>query len=138
MFMLEDKQHTLPDVHPVSFELYSPMGQLSKKMVRSESVNGFYVFHTATDEEAPTGNWEARVRVGSAVFSKNLRIETIMPNRLKIKFDFAKKYLEKDEPQTAVMEVKWLHGAIARNLKADVEVSLASAPTTFPKFSEFT
>lgn len=60
-----------------------------------------------------------------------------MPNRLKIKFDFSKKYLEKDEPQSAQMEVKWLHGAVARNLRAEVQVSLSSAQTSFPKYSDF-
>ena len=137
MFMLEDKQKTLPKGHPVSFELFNPQGQLAKKIVRTECTNGFYSFLTATDAEAPTGSWEAKVKVGGATFSKNIRIETIMPNRLKIKFDFAKKFLAKDDKQSAKMEVTWLHGAIARNLKAEVQVSLSSAQTTFPKYSEF-
>ncbi len=137
MFVLEDKQKSLPENHPVSFELINPMGQMAKKIIKTESVNGFYSFQTATDETAPTGNWEARVKVGGATFSKNIRIETIMPNRLKIKFDFAKKYLSKDDGQSAKMEVLWLHGAIARNLKAEVEVSMTSSQTTFPKYTEF-
>ncbi|MEO8086642.1 MAG: MG2 domain-containing protein, partial [Bacteroidota bacterium] len=137
MFMLEDKQHSLPQSHPVTFELFNPQGQLTNRIVRTESMNGFYSFLTATDEEAPTGSWEAKVKVGSATFSKTIRIESIMPNHLKIKFDFAKKYLSKDEKQTAKMEVKWLHGAVARNLKADVEVTLTSSKTSFSKYSEF-
>src|SRR5258705_2322210 len=138
IFMLEDKQKTLPAMHPVSFELYNPQGQLSKKMIRTESMSGFYSFLTSTDADDPTGNWEAKVKVGGAVFSKNIRIETIMPNRLKIKFDFAKKYLTNEEKESAKMEVKWLHGAVARNLKADVQVTLSSTQTTFPKYSEYT
>lgn len=138
MFMLEDKQHTLPASFPVSFELSNPQGQLVKKMVRTESVNGFYSFITSTDPEAPTGSWEAKVKVGNAVFTKPIRIETVMPNRLKIKFDFTTKYLSKDDKQSAQMEVHWLHGAVAKNLKAEVEVTLTSNQTTFPKYSEYT
>ena len=106
-------------------------------MIRTESLNGFYSFHMATDPGAPTGNYEAKVKVGSVTFNKTIKIETIMPNRLKIKFDFLKKELAKDDKQSAKMEVHWLHGAVAKNLKADVEVTLSAAQTTFPKYSEF-
>lgn len=136
-FILEDKQKTLPATYPVVFELYNPRGQLSKKMIKTESTNGFYSFLTKTDDEAPTGSWEARIKVGNATFSKMLRVEMIMPNRLKIKFDFANKYLTKDKSETAQMEVHWLTGSVARNLKATVDVNLIAAKTTFPKYSEF-
>lgn len=137
MFMLEDKQKTLPPSYPVAMELFDPRGQLVKKMIRTENVNGFYSFITTTDPEAPTGSWEARVHVGNALFTKNLRIETVMPNRLKIKFDFPKAYLSKDEVQSAKFESNWLTGPPANNLKALVEVSLTSVQTTFPKYEGY-
>jgi uncharacterized protein YfaS (alpha-2-macroglobulin family) len=136
-FILEDKQKTLPASYPVSFELFNPRGQLTKKLIRTEATKGFYSFITKTDEEAPTGNWEARVKVGNATFSKTLRIETVMPNRLKIKFDFAGKYLAKDKNETAQMEVRWLTGAVAHNLKTTVDVNLVAAKTSFPKYSGY-
>lgn len=64
MFMLEDKQRTLPVNHPVSFELINPLGQVIKKTIRVSSLNNFYTFSTATDPEAPTGSWEAKIKVG--------------------------------------------------------------------------
>jgi uncharacterized protein YfaS (alpha-2-macroglobulin family) len=136
-FIMEDKQKTLPPNYPVVFELTNPRGQLVKKTVKTEALNGFYSFITTTDEEAPTGTWVANVKVGSAVFAKNIRVETVMPNRLKIKFDFGKKYLAKGANDVAQMEVSWLTGATARNLKANVEVSLTASKTTFPKYSEY-
>jgi len=87
-FILEDKLKTLPADHPVEFELYNPSGQLYKKITRTSSVDGFYSFHTATETSSPTGNWSAVVKVGGASFQKNIKVETIMPNRLKIKLDF--------------------------------------------------
>ncbi len=136
-FILDNKQQALPDNYPVTFELYNPLGQLTRRMTSTTSIGGFYSFQTVTDEEAPTGNWEAKVKAGPATFTKNIRIETIMPNRLKIKFDFAKKFLSKGLAQSAELEARWLHGAIARNLKANVEVSLSAGNTTFPKYSEY-
>lgn len=137
MFIMEDKQRTMPESYPVAFELFNPRGQLTKKIIRSESLNGFYTFATCTDPDAPTGTWEARVRVGNAKFSKNIRIETVMPNRLKIKLDFDKKYLAKGESDFGKMEVHWLTGIIARGLKANVEVALTSGNTTFPKYKDY-
>ena len=136
-FILDNKQQALPDNYPVTFELYNPLGQLTRHMTSTTSLGGFYSFQTVTDEEAPTGNWEAKVKAGPATFTKSIRIETIMPNRLKIKFDFAKKFLSKGLLQSAELEARWLHGAIARNLKANVEVSLTAGNTSFPKYSEF-
>ena len=137
MFMLEDKQKTLPVSYPISMELYDPRGQQVRKMIRTENVNGFYSFITSTDPEAPTGSWEARVHVGNAIFSKTLRVETVMPNRLKIKFDFPKPYLSKDEKQSAQFESHWLTGPPAKGLKALIEVSLAAVQTSFPKYEAY-
>lgn len=137
-FILEDKQNTLPKNHPVQFELLNPQGQVFKKMVRSNGLNGFYNFTTTTDKNSPTGNWTARVKVGGAWFTKTIKIETIMPNRLKIKLDFGVDKLsvtKKDLPGS--LEVKWLHGAVARNLNAKVEVTLSETNTTFKKFEDY-
>jgi uncharacterized protein YfaS (alpha-2-macroglobulin family) len=66
----------------------TPNGQLYKKLTRTSSVDGFYSFHTATETSSPTGNWSAKVKVGGAIFEKKIKVETIMPNRLKLKLDF--------------------------------------------------
>jgi uncharacterized protein YfaS (alpha-2-macroglobulin family) len=138
-FILEDKNKTLPQKHPVIFELSNPDGQLVKRMVSSEGKNNMYLFKVATDTEAPTGNWMARFFVGGTVFSKMLKVETIKPNRLKIKMDFGADKLSVSKPYIeGQMEVKWLHGAVAENLDANVYATLSSIPTKFSKFNEYT
>ncbi|MCO4293778.1 MG2 domain-containing protein [Solitalea sp. MAHUQ-68] len=136
-FILEDKENKLPQGHPVSFELYNPKGQLYKKVVQTKSINGFYTFPTATEVSSPTGNWLAKVKVGGATFQKVLRIETIMPNRLKINLDFGKKELVRGENPSAVLNAKWLFGGVAHNLKAKVDVSLSAASTSFKGLSDY-
>lgn len=54
-FILEDKNKLLPASHPVVFELQNPQGQVTSRLVRSSSENGFYKFATATTSDAPTG-----------------------------------------------------------------------------------
>jgi len=133
-FILEDKQKIIPADHPVSFELFNPLGQLYKRIIRNKSVNGFYDFSTCTEPDALTGSWVAKVKVGGATFQRNIRIETVMPNRLKINLNFAKPYIAKDEGINGTLEAKWLHGATAPNLNATVEVSFSKAKTEFKKF----
>ncbi len=137
-FILEDKEHKLPAAHPVTMELINPRGQVVKKLIRSSSLNGFYNFTITTDAEAPTGNWMARIKVGGATFTKNLKIETVMPNRLKMSLDFGKQkseFLGKDA--SATLSATWLTGAIAKGLKAKVEVTLSQMHTTFKGYDKF-
>jgi uncharacterized protein YfaS (alpha-2-macroglobulin family) len=137
-FILEDKQKTLPATHPVTMELYNPRGQLVEKMIKAQGVNGFYSFAPVTDPEAPTGRWIAKIKVGGAVFTKDLKVESIMPNRLKIMFEVGKNGLVSAADQTKLtLQSQWLHGAKARNLKADVRVSLAQTTTTFKGHDNF-
>jgi len=90
MFLLDDRLSPLPLGHPVTFELFTPQGQLYKRMVNNRQVNGFYNFHTFTSSDAPTGSWIAKVKAGGATFTKTIRIETVQPNRLKINLDLPK------------------------------------------------
>ena len=136
-FILEDKQNTLPKNHPVQFELLNPQGQIYRKSVKTAALGGFYNFTTTTDNSAPTGTWMARVKVGGAWFTKNIKIETVMPNRLKIKLDFGTPLLTSKKPQNGELDVKWLHGAVAKNLNAKIEVTLSPIHTTFKNYEHY-
>lgn len=137
-FILEDKQRLLPATHPVTFELTNARGQLVSRVIKSQSMNGFYNFTTPTDADAPTGTWSCRIKVGGAVFTKDLKVETVMPNRLKINLDFGKVTALSNTPeQKVVVESRWLHGAIAKNLKTQVDVSLYQTKTAFKGYDNY-
>ncbi len=138
MFILEDKQNLLPPNHPVQMELIDPKGQIAKKIIKSSSEGGFYNFSTATNPNDPTGNWTLNIRVGSSTFSKTIKIETIMPNRLKINLDFGADKLTKEQSDKAgLLSVKWLHGAVGKNLRANVMVTLTSSNTFFKNYDKY-
>jgi len=137
-FVLEDKSAKLPANHPVSLSLHNPSGQLVTRNVLNSSVNGFYAFRTATASNAPTGNWLAKVRVGGVEFQKSLKIETVKPNRLKIKMDFNKAFLQKNKIPPVSLEAAWLTGATARSLKAQVNLTLTKSVTGFKEFPDYT
>ena len=136
--IIEAKNNKLPDDQPVEMDLISPKGQLYKKIIQTNDNAGFNVFRTATDADAPTGNWLCRVKVGGAQFEKQIKIETVMPNRLKIDLNFAGlDALGKDADVNGTLTAKWLFGATAQNLKARVDAQLYKKKTEFPKFTNY-
>jgi alpha-2-macroglobulin len=136
-FILEDKNRVLPINHPVVMELYTPDNQLFSRKVKTVGENGFYDFRTKTDDDSPTGNWLAKVKVGGSSFTKTIKIESIKPNRLKIKMDFDGEIIKDDQSMVGDLEVKWLHGAIAGNIKTDVELILTSSTTKFKDYPDY-
>lgn len=137
-FILEDKQDKIPDNHPVVFELSNPQGQLYKRLFRNKSVDGFYNFSMATDLNAPTGLWQAEVRVGSVKFNKSVRIESIMPNRLKLEVNAGNNKLISSKGNDILsLHAAWLTGATVKNFPANISVMLSPATTQFEKFKEY-
>jgi uncharacterized protein YfaS (alpha-2-macroglobulin family) len=136
-FLLSDPKEVLPPDHPVSFELEDPRGQIFKNAVYTKSTGGFYPIRVDTPDNAPTGDWTARVKVGGNTFTKTLKIETVMPNRLKMELDFgAKTYLD-SASAGANLEAAWLYGAPAAGLKADVSVTFSDRDTAFPAYGDY-
>jgi uncharacterized protein YfaS (alpha-2-macroglobulin family) len=137
-FILEDKLKTLPPDHPVEFELYDPNDKLYRRITQTLSVDDFYSFHTATETSSPTGNWTAKVKVGGATFEKNIKVETIMPNRLKISLTFGgATELTKGGDITGTLTAQWLLGGTAQSLKAKVDAFLTPKTTTFKHYEDY-
>ncbi|GAA3965173.1 alpha-2-macroglobulin family protein [Mucilaginibacter dorajii] len=137
-FMLEDKLKTLPADHPVEFELKDPNDKLYKRITQTKSVDGFYSFHTATETSSPTGNWTAKVKVGGASFEKKIKVETIMPNRLKLSLTFGgANELTKGNNANGKLSAQWLFGGAAQNLKAKVDAFLSPQTTAFKNYKDY-
>jgi uncharacterized protein YfaS (alpha-2-macroglobulin family) len=137
-FVLEDERQAIPDDHPASIQLLNPMGQLVHTATNASPVNGFYTFPLATAEDAPTGNWTAIAEVGGTRFTRRLKVETVAPNRLRVELDFGGVApLTGDAPVRASVFGQWLHGAVAGNLRADVQVRLTPTPTRFNRYADY-
>ncbi|UII74801.1 MG2 domain-containing protein [Flagellimonas sp. HMM57] len=144
-FVLDDKANPLPAKHPVSMEVTDARGKLVQRNVLKEGTipvadglyakkeGNFYYFPIPTKSTSPTGTWNAKVIVGGAQFNKSLKVATIKPNRLKVSFDFEDEVLKANRNNKGKAEVKWLHGAPARNLKIDINAKLQQASNAFPK-----
>jgi len=135
-FILKKESDNFPEDYPVIFQLKNPNGQIVERQVHTENTNGFYSFQPKTNAEAPTGNWTVEAHVGSAVFSKRVKIETVKPNRLKVQFTLPGEVLTTSD-RSVKIKASWLHGAPAKSLKTKVDVLFAKDKTTFKGYEKF-
>lgn len=136
-FMLDDSDNKLPKGHPVKMEITDPSGKLVYKNINTENINNFYRFTVPTHSEDKTGSYSAKVSVGGASFYKSLRVETVKPNRLKIKIDFEDEVLSSNAPLNGTLDVKWLHGAPAKNLKAEIKAKFSTSHEGFKNYKDY-
>lgn len=136
-FILDDKNKTLPKDHPVSLEFFSPSGQLYQRSVSTSAQDGFYPFKLATDANAPTGNWRVAIKVGGATFSKTIKVETVKPNRLKLRLSLPDILDASSGTLRTSIASQWLHGAPASNLKSTVEMTLSQAGNPFKGYEAY-
>lgn len=135
--VIHDELKLLPENHPVKLELTNPRGQITEQIIRTSHFNGFYDFRTATRESDPTGSYLANFSIGNRRFSKYLKIETVKPNRLKIDFDFGKELISGTRVIRTQLGARWLHGAVASGLRADVSLTISPSKTSFEGWSGF-
>lgn len=136
-FMLNDAASKLDKSHPIKFKLNDPTGKLTFQSVQKYNALNHYKFIIPTREAHPTGSWEAVISVGGARFYKNIKIETIKPNRLKIKNKFDSEILSTSKINTSQVEVAWLHGAVAKDLKMEMQAKIMQQKTTFKGFANY-
>jgi uncharacterized protein YfaS (alpha-2-macroglobulin family) len=136
-FILQDMENTLPASHPVTLEIIDARGRVINRQSKIGGMNGFYTFIYPTSDDAPTGNWLASVKVGGVSFNKQLKVETIKPNRLKINLTFKQDEIELQTPIVGSISSAWLHGAPAKNLRTGIRMYLNPAKTVFKGFEGY-
>lgn len=134
-FMLNDKEKTLPENHPVVLEVSNPLGQTYVKQTKTKGILGLYTFAVPTDESVPTGSWLATIQVGGSSFNKRLRVETIKPNRLKIDLHLPQTLVTGS--QSAQLYSEWLTGGKTKDLKYDVSAKFIAGKTTFKNLQDY-
>lgn len=128
----------LPANHPYTVELLGPSGESFEKRTQYLKEGDLDVLVLTTPPTAPTGNYQAIVTLGNLKVTKNLNIETVMPNRLKIKLQLPEGGIQYSNLNPGLrMEVKWLHGSPAPGLKASTELTLKNETDPFPAFKNY-
>lgn len=136
-FIFNDAANKLPKTHPIKFRLSDPNGKITYQTVQKSNELNHYSFIVPTNPDDPTGNWEAMVSVGGAKFYKSIKIETIKPNRLKIKNVFKNAVLSSSYPNTSNLQVNWLHGAVAKDLRVEMQAKFSQQTTAFKGYTNY-
>ena len=135
--LLSDKGRALPEGHPATLEVYTPEGQFYTKQVR-RSTDGFYSYDIPTKESDPTGYWNAYFKVGGSSFHKTLHIETVKPNRLKIRADYPS-LLEAGQKVNVPVSASWLTGGAASLCRVRSQLTLRkTVGSPFAGFEKYT
>lgn len=137
-FILLDRDKSLPADYPITLDLYNPRNGKVSTVAAPKPTGSFYSFKLTTAEDAPTGNWRAVIRGGGNSFEQVLRIESIVPNRLKMDLAIPEEGLRLDGKSLKTsLQAQWLTGATAASLKAIVQVKLARAKTVFAAYDGY-
>ena len=136
-FVLQDKAKILPAGHPLQMEVRDARDRKIYSENTTHGINGFYVFKVPTSQDAPTGLWRAKVQLGNETFTKNLRVETILPNRIKMEMTSPFKRFTYGKNRFIKLVAKWLHGGLASGLKALVTENIAPLKTVFKNFKAY-
>lgn len=132
----ENLKEPLPNGYPITLEVRNPLSQQVYKETQNKKNGNFYVFNFKTADDAISGNYEATVTCGNSHFYKNLIVENVLPNRLKINTSFNKETLTTGNNAMTISS-QWLHGAPARNLKVDVSMQLTATELAFPEWKDY-
>lgn len=117
--------------HPIYLTLFSPRGKkILNKQVIDNALDGNYFYKISTPKNADTGVWQAIIQIGGSIFYKDLSVETIVPNRIKVDIK-AEDTLElsQDDELPFALQSDYLFGAPASNL--DYSAQIAITPKKF-------
>ncbi|MFJ1409413.1 alpha-2-macroglobulin family protein [Capnocytophaga canimorsus] len=135
-FVLNDFASKSPEKLPIKLVFTDPHGKVITERMQPSNASNHYKFSLKTSPQAPTGNWNVSIAVGAARFGKQIKIETIKPNRLKIENSLNGKQIS-SEGGRGSLAVKWLHGSPAGNTQVDVKAKLYNMKTTFKGYEKF-
>ncbi len=132
-----DEKDNLPSKFPIKAQLKDPRGRVINEWTVTDHKLGLFDIRFNTDMNAPTGLWKMVVTIGNEKHNHPIRVETIRPNRLKFKMDFAnEKLLKVDDSKSVDLQVKWMHGLEAKDLATEVSMKQISLLNPFGEYFE--
>lgn len=135
--IVQDLKKALPENVPLIFTLQDPMGKIIDKKVLNESVGGFYKVETQTNASDLSGTWTGRFKIGNNVWTKALKIESIIANKLAVNLKVEGDYFTSGLNKVSLSS-EWLTGIKAKGLKAEIYSRYVSKPMYFDNFRDYT
>ncbi len=118
------RSNSPPTDMPAVLKLYNPKNQLVKETRITCGNNGVFHFPINTKSSDLTGEWRATINIAGETFTKQLKVETVKPVRLKTSISIPEVFKYPVRRITAKVESKYLFGTPAMNLKMKAQVTL--------------
>ncbi|MDR1812855.1 MAG: hypothetical protein LBQ87_08520 [Candidatus Fibromonas sp.] len=122
----------------MSVSVKNPLGSVVFEGSAKTSANGMFSLDIPTELNSPTGKWLATIKSGGNEWQHYLRVETIKPNRLKNTFELPEKLNGAEIKINETFKSKYLFGAPAAGLKAEIDFLLKNKSLEFSRFPDFT
>jgi hypothetical protein len=136
--LIRNKEGTFPENHPVSLKITDPRGVEGHRETLTAGSDGFYAFTVPTREDGPTGIYKAEVTAGGSTFTTNLRVETVVPNRLKVVIETdPKTLLPGDRNMNIRLSSNYLFGAPAAGLAFEAGMTVLPRTVKSPNHPGF-
>ncbi len=127
-----------PQNHPLTLEMYNPQEKKVYEQTNRNNKDGFYNFTIPTKESDATGNYRVQFNIGNKSFSHTLKVETVVPYRLKIRIEPEQpKILWNQNTFNIGLVSTYLFGNPAAGLSAEMEAEVYSIRKTFKAYENF-
>ncbi|HSI78730.1 MAG TPA: MG2 domain-containing protein [Lunatimonas sp.] len=136
--MVKNANNTFPTDHPVSITVNDPQYNPIYEHTTVKGTDGLYVFGFKTADNAPTGNYNIYINAGGSHFYQDLKIETVVAEQLKVQVKPTKRQLTRTDLTVDFdLNVNYLFGAPAAELKAEVDIEIHPYTVKFPAFPTY-
>lgn len=82
--IVRNSNNTFPQSNKASITVRDPEYKIIHEATSPRANDGFFVFGFKTEDKAPTGNYSIRIEAGGSSFRENLKIETVVAEKLKV------------------------------------------------------
>ncbi|MCG8581474.1 MAG: MG2 domain-containing protein, partial [Bacteroidales bacterium] len=138
-FIARNSNSSFPRNHPAEITVRNPQYNTIFEHTEVNSIDGLFVFKFATDDNAPTGTYNINIHAGGSYFNKELKIETVVAEQLKVQVKPRKRqFVWTDKVIDFDINARYLFGAPAARLKAEASIEVLPFDMTFPKYHDFT
>ena len=136
--LVRNREGSFPKNHPVTLKFYNPRNQMAAEKTSRQAEDGFYYFPLKTESTDMTGNWRVEIIAGGSTLHKEIKVETVIPNRLKVNLEPAVKSIGPTDKQLVLaLSSTYLFGAPAAELQAKMKGVVGEEVKTFSRFPNF-
>ena len=133
-----NNEDPLEDKQPVKITVYDPTGvKMIENDVINSGKNGFYTYTFKTETSSRTGIWKLEAVIGDQTFKKDISVETVVPNRIKVNLNIPEVANYNQSVSDWTINANYLFGEPAGNLGFGVNFDIREEPVNFEKYKDY-